>query len=66
MGIVEQLIDFLRPWRNVVREVQIGNMPSLHVVFPCINYLHDELRKFERSDKTGKMKTKIYIPFHLQ
>ncbi|CAF5028736.1 unnamed protein product [Rotaria sp. Silwood1] len=53
MGIIEQLIDFFRPWQNVVKEVQTGNMPSLHVVFPCINYLQDELRKFERGDKPG-------------
>ena len=60
MNIVEQLIEFFKPWRNVMKEVQIGNMPSLHVVFPCINYLQDELRKAERSDKIGKQTKSIF------
>ncbi|CAF1334587.1 unnamed protein product, partial [Rotaria sp. Silwood1] len=53
--IVDQLIDFLQPWQNILKEVQRGNGPSLHVVFPCINYLQEDLRKRERSDKSGKI-----------
>ena len=55
MVILNQLIDFLQPWQNVLKEVQTGNSPSLHVVLPCINYLQEDLRKRERNDKIGKI-----------
>ncbi|CAF1165617.1 unnamed protein product [Rotaria sordida] len=55
MVIVNQLIDFFQPWRNVLKELQRGNAPSLYVVFPCINYLQEDLRKRERQGKSGKI-----------
>ncbi|CAF3359964.1 unnamed protein product [Rotaria sp. Silwood2] len=55
MVIVNQLIDFFQPWRNVLKELQRGNAPSLYVVFPCINYLQEDLRKRERKEKSGKV-----------
>ena len=54
LSIIEQLIDFLQPWQYILKEVQTGNAPSLHVVLPCISYLQDDLRKRERNQKNGK------------
>jgi hypothetical protein len=63
LSMIDQLIDFLKPWQYVLKEVQKGNAPSLHVVLPCINYLQDDLRKRERNQKNGKIRKNFVLSF---
>ncbi|CAF1549482.1 unnamed protein product, partial [Didymodactylos carnosus] len=53
--IVGQLIDFLKSWKYVLKEVQKGNSPSLFMVLPCIGYLREDLIHREKSER-GAMK----------
>jgi hypothetical protein len=41
-------------WKNVLKEVQIGNAPSLYSVLPCITYLRNEMINGAKMEKGGK------------
>jgi hypothetical protein len=53
MTTVQQLIDFLQPWKYVLCEVQKGNSPSLFAVLPCIALLKADLINREKKEKQG-------------
>ncbi|CAF2045445.1 unnamed protein product [Rotaria magnacalcarata] len=52
-NMVERLIAFLAPWKNVLKEVQVGNSPSLHCVLPCITYLREQMINGEKKERGG-------------
>ena len=56
MNTVDKLIEFFYPWKIVLNELQKTNIPSLHLVLPCITYLCSELANGERKDKSGQYK----------
>ncbi len=53
MSIVQQLIEFLQPWKYILTEVQKGNAPSLFAVLPCITFLKEDLINREKKEKQG-------------
>lgn len=53
LSTVQQLIEFLEPWKYVLNEIQKGNSPSLFTVLPCISFLKDDLIDRERREKYG-------------
>lgn len=54
MDTVEKLIEFLHPWKIVLKELQKTKTPSIHLVLPCLSYLRGELINGERREKSGK------------
>ncbi|CAF1073912.1 unnamed protein product [Didymodactylos carnosus] len=63
MTTVQQLINFLRPWKYVLYEVQKGNSPSLFTVFPCIAFLKADLINREKKEKPGKVSILMSLGF---
>ncbi len=53
MSIVQQLIEFLQPWKHILKEIQKGNSPSLFTVLPCITFLKEDLINREKKEKHG-------------
>ena len=51
MITVQQLIDFLQLWKNILCEIQKGNLPSLFVVLSCITFLKVNLISPEKKEK---------------
>ncbi|CAM4985617.1 unnamed protein product [Rotaria socialis] len=43
----------LLEWKNVLKEVQVGNSPSLHCVLPCITYLREQMINGEKKERGG-------------
>ena len=56
MDIVEKLIAFLDPWRDVVCELQTGNSPSLFLVLLCIHHLRQKLQIGMKREKGGNVR----------
>jgi hypothetical protein len=54
MDMIDKLIDFLRPWKIILTELQRTNTPSLFLVLPCITYLRDELASGAKKEKSGE------------
>jgi hypothetical protein len=54
VDIIDKLIEFLRPWKFVLNELQRTNTPSLFLVLPCLTYLREELANGVKKEKTGK------------
>ncbi|CAF3570727.1 unnamed protein product [Rotaria socialis] len=49
------LLELVVLWKNVLKEVQVGNSPSLHCVLPCITYLREQMINGEKKER-GEMK----------
>jgi hypothetical protein len=46
--------SFFFRWKNVLKQVQVGNSPTLYCVLPCITYLRNEMINGEKKEKGGK------------
>ena len=44
---IKQIMLLLRPFRDVMKMIQIGNSPSLHLVLLCTQTLRDVLKSYE-------------------
>ena len=53
MDLVHKLITFLRPWKNILNELQRTNAPSLFLTLPCTIYILDQLATGIKSEKSG-------------
>ena len=54
MELVDKLITFLRPWKNILNELQRTNAPSLFLVLPCTTYILDQLATGIKKEKSGE------------
>ncbi|CAF4383537.1 unnamed protein product, partial [Rotaria sp. Silwood2] len=45
--IIEQLLLLLKPFQDVIKLIQVGNSPSLHMVLLCTQTLRDVLKSYE-------------------
>lgn len=54
--LVDKLITFLRPWRNILTELQRTSTPSLLLVLPCVTHLVEEMAAGYKREKGGEYK----------
>ena len=54
MDLVDKLITFLRPWKNILNKLQRTNTPSLFLVLPCTTYILDQLATGIKKEKSGE------------
>ncbi|CAF4884479.1 unnamed protein product, partial [Rotaria sp. Silwood1] len=45
--IIKQLLLLLKPFQDVIKLIQVGNSPSLHMVLLCTQTLRDALKSYE-------------------
>ena len=45
--LIKQLIVLLKPFQDVIKIIQVGNSPSLHMVLLCTQTLRDVLKSHE-------------------
>jgi len=54
VGLLEKLIDFLKPWTFVMKRVQSSQSPSIHTVTPSISIINDSSENKSNDPKQDK------------
>jgi hypothetical protein len=58
--LLERIIEFLKPWKDVSTRLQSTHIPSIHVVVPCIETLKTSLEWMSNDTKLMHEKGRNY------
>ncbi len=61
--LLERIIEFLKPWKQVSTRLQATNIPSIHVVIPGIETLKTSLEWMSPDTKLVHEKGRTYLYF---